>query len=151
MKIVKIGWLLIIVLLIFTSCPNKDVRNLGFDFRNNSDRDVWIYLGVVSREFGGSLYPDTAISLVRAGRPVKIGKRYGYEYRAYKGVDTLCLFIYDADTFNTCSWGEISEKYKILKRYDLSEQDFKFLKYNITYPPDDRMKDIKMYPPYESE
>jgi len=65
--------------------------------------------------------------------------------------DTLSYFLILEDTLLMYDWEEIRRDYKILKRYDLSLQDLKRLNYTIPYPPDDRMKDMKMYPPYESE
>jgi hypothetical protein len=121
----------------------------SFRFRNNSVVDVYIYLGVTEREFGGSLYPDTAISRVRVGIPFRSGQTFVYEYH-YKLKDTLCLFIFDAQVFHTYSWDEIKEGYKILKRYDLSREDIRRLNHLIVYPPDERMRDIKMYPPFHS-
>jgi hypothetical protein len=57
------------------------------------------------------------------------------------------------DTINKYSWEEIQRDYKVLRRYDLSVEDFNLLyKKNgdseILYPPDERMKYMKMYPPY---
>ena len=37
--------------------------------------------------------------------------------------------------------------YKVLQRYDISPENIKSLKYNISYPPTEAMKNIKMYPP----
>ena len=132
-----------------TACPHDHGRSFRFD--NNSDVDVYIYFGVVDRYLGGTLYPDTAISEVRCGDFFKKGASiyYHYNYEYDKGnTNVLSLFIFDADTFNTYSWDEIKNDYKILRRYDLSLQDIKNLNYIIPYPPTETMKNIKMYPPY---
>ena len=147
MKVLKFI-VLFIVLLMLSACPDYDQN---FRFYNNSTREVYIYLGAISREFGGTLYPDTAISRVRAGMLYKQGSSFFYSYDSGKEdiwVDTLSLFIFDADTFNMYSWEEIQSGYKILQRYDISPENIKALKYNLSYPPTEAMKDIKMYPPY---
>ena len=136
--------------LTFMACPYLDYQK-SFIFSNNSDRDVYIYLGVASRELGGSLYPDTAIAEVKCGEPYKKGDSRQYCYNYENDLDTLCLFIFDADTFNTYSWEEIKYGYKILQRYDISHENIKNLKFNISYPPTGAMKNMKMYPPYGSE
>jgi hypothetical protein len=63
--------------------------------------------------------------------------------------DTLSVFIFHTDTLNLYSWYEVRDGYKVLKRYDLSLQDVYDLNYEIYYPPNEKMKNIKMYPPYE--
>jgi len=124
-----------------------------FSFTNNSTRDVYIYVGVIDRKLGGTLYPDTAISRDRIGIPVKQGATRDYEYHNGKediwSNNTFCLFVFDADTFNMYDWEEIKDGYKILQRYDISYENLTTLKRKISYPPDERMKNIKMYPPYE--
>jgi len=62
--------------------------------------------------------------------------------------DTLSIFFFDKDTIERYSWEEIRSEYKILCRYDVSAQDIKRHNYTFSYPPDESMKDIKMYPPY---
>lgn len=137
------------VILMFAACP-MDYSH-SFRFSNNSDTDVYIYLGGISREYGGTLYPDTGVAEVRCGSIVRQGAEITDNYSDTKKdswKDTLCLFIFDADTFNTYSWKEIQNGYKVLKRYDLSPKDLRALERKISYPPDERMKDMKMYPPY---
>ncbi|MDR2836889.1 MAG: hypothetical protein LBV69_12010 [Bacteroidales bacterium] len=138
-------------LLILVACPKKDYKHV-FRFSNNSNVDVYIYLGVVNRDLGGTLYPDTAIAEVRCGVLFKKGESryYSYNYEYNNGyTNVLSLFIFNADTFDTYSWDEIKNDYKILRRYDLSLQDIEMSNYMISYPPAEAMKDIKMWPPYE--
>jgi len=139
---------LLFILWTFVACDYDH----GFDFENNSTRDVYIYLGIADRDLGGTLYPDTAVSRVRVGTLFKKGASRHYTYSRAKEdpwVNTLSLYIFDADTFNMYDWEEIKDGYKILQRYDISSENLKALKYKISYPPDERMKNIKMYPPYE--
>lgn len=142
--------LLVSLTFVLTACPEDVIEVESFNFYNNSDKDVCLYLGVAKRENGGSLYPDTMISEVKTmSGSVSLSKNGGYfyyMYNRYKVSDTLCLFIYDADTVNAYSWEEIKSGYKILQRYDL---DIKELDRPIYYPPTEEMKDIPMYPPYE--
>jgi len=150
MKQLRISALLLL-LLTFVACPMDYDQN--FRFSNNSTVDVYIYLGIVDRDLGGSLYPDTAIARVKCGVPFKQGESRLYSYSSAKEdvwrKNTLCLFIFDADTFNTHSWDEIKNGYKILRRYDISPENIETFKYKISYPPDERMKNMKMYPPYD--
>ena len=46
-------------------------------------------------------------------------------------------------------WNKIRDEYKVLVRYDLSQEDIYNLNAEIHYPPTDAMKGIHMYPPYE--
>ena len=145
MKVLKFT-ALICILLIFTACPENFGRS--FRFRNNSTMDVYVFFWDADRESGSYRYTDTTISYIRAGGFCESRANLRYDYHPDDKVDTFCLFIFDADTFNICSWEEIQSGYKILQRYDLSPEDIKALRDSITYPPDERMKDMKMYPPY---
>ena len=132
-------------LLLLTAC---EYHGYSYRFSNNSTVDVYMYF-----EYGVDfLYPDTAISNTSKCYFLKQGKRftyfYGYEY-VFDRKDTISMFIFDSDTFNMYSWEEIRNGYKILQRYDLSDEDFKALRHSISYPPTEAMKDVKMYPPYE--
>jgi hypothetical protein len=122
----------------------------SFTFYNNSSHDVYVHLGLVPRKLGGSLYPDTTFTDIKVGVRIKSGTKYVYDYNKVSGADTLCFFIFDADTFNQYSWDEIMSEYKILQRYDLGVtiEAMRKLKFTITYPPTEEMKDINMFPPY---
>lgn len=37
----------------------------------------------------------------------------------------------------------------IIQRYDLSLQDLQQINWTLTYPPNENMKNMKMYPPYK--
>ena len=142
MKVLKFT-VLLFVLFVFTNCDYDQ----GFYFHNDSTRDVYIYLDA----YGEILYPDTTILGYRRGVPYKKGDSFHYTYSREKGdlwIGTFSLFIFDADTFNVYSWAEIQSGYKVLQRYDISKENIKALKYTITYPPTEAMKDVKMYPPY---
>jgi len=150
MKIIKI-LVVLLIFITFTGCPMD--YSQGFRFYNNSTCAVYIDLGIISRDFGGTLYPDTAISKTKVGVLFKQGEGFFYDYSSgkeclFKKNDTLSLFIFDADTFNIYSWEEIQKGYKILQRYDISYANIKALRYNISYPPTEAMKNVKMYPPY---
>ncbi len=60
--------------------------------------------------------------------------------------DTLSIFIFHSDTVSSYPWQTIRTEYKILKRYDLSIADLERLNYKVSYPPDNRMENVKMYP-----
>ena len=57
----------------------------------------------------------------------------------------MSVFIFHTDTLNKYSWQEVRDGYKILRRYDLSLEDIKKMKWTIPYPPDESMAGMKMY------
>lgn len=63
--------------------------------------------------------------------------------------DTIRLYIFVRDTIEKYDWATIVDKYMVLHRYDLTKQDCENMNWSIPFPPDESMKDIKMYPPYE--
>ena len=62
--------------------------------------------------------------------------------------DTLMVFIFDIDVFSHFEWPFIKENYLILQRYDLSLNDLQRLNWRLFFPPSERMRNIKMWPPY---
>jgi len=48
--------------------------------------------------------------------------------------DTLSVFIFHTDTLKNNSWEDVRDHYKILKRYDLSQEDLEKMRWKIVYP-----------------
>ena len=68
-------------------------------------------------------------------------------------VDTMSIYIIDADTVALYSWDTVVKYNKVLQRYDLSLSDLEGLNiksyYSFVYfPPTEAMKHIHMWPPY---
>jgi hypothetical protein len=139
-------------ILLQPSCKDSVSETHGIYFFNNSKKDIYYFIGVADRNAGGSLYPDT---LLTDGKEVSIPlKSNSYtilRFRRYLSNDTSCLFIYSADTLDKYSWEEIKAGYNILQRYDLDVtlEGLKQLNFEVSYPPTEAMKDVKMYPPYK--
>ncbi len=98
-------------------------------------------------------YPDTAIPNeydkligVPPGESVSYDSKEKWE-EVFENLtsDTLSIFIFNGDTIATYGWDVICKDYKILKRYDLSLEDFERLNWQIAYPPTQDMN-IRIYP-----
>jgi hypothetical protein len=118
---------------------------------NNTDFDIRF-----NHSFG---YPDTTISFktsgeIKAGSHIVVASGSTIEEQITQiSSDTLSIFYFHPDTLKKYSWEEIQQNYKILRRYDLSIENFSSLKNKygvpeIPYPPTEAMKNMKMYPPY---
>ena len=144
-----------LLVFILVGCPDKGVSYLCI--KNNSHHDIVFYY------YGGEhSYPDTTFILKPSGiinpssvpcTPINRPLEY-FAQMARK--DTLSFFFFHADTLEKYSLRELQRDYNILRRYDLSSQDIIILKNErgfpeIPYPPDERMKYMKMWPPYGSE
>jgi hypothetical protein len=120
---------------------------MSFWYLNKSNEDIF----VISKEeqWGGSC-PDTILPVENInyslGDTIKSGK-VKQKIFAIPTCDTMRIFILSVDTVNKYTWEQIRLDYNILKRYDISLQDLKRM--DIYYPPSEKMKDIKMYPPYK--
>jgi hypothetical protein len=145
----------------FTACPYfsmEDDRDY-ITVYNRSDEDISFYFAFDDApDFGWFTYPDTSIMTKEVSEyhlwdAIK-GNHKRFEisplavYYRDTHTDTLCFFILSTDTIAKYDWETIRTEYKILKRYDLSYQNFIKLGYKISYPPNERMKNIKMWPPY---
>jgi hypothetical protein len=148
---------------IICSCENLVEKHYSLQIKNNSNFNICCYFYLVW-EGGdkGVIYPDTLISfyeseliyinageIFRTSRPVKSI----IDWVSSLAKDTLSIYVFNQDILNAHSWEKIQREYKILLRYDLSIEDIRLL-YNehdvpeIPYPPDEQMKNMKMYPPY---
>jgi hypothetical protein len=151
------------ILYLSWSCDNFIQKRYFLKIENKTDFDVCCYFYLVWG--GGSegvVYPDTALSF---NKSELIFIKSSSEFRTSRAVsdinewvaslpnDTISIFIFNNDTIENYSWETVQQNYKVLVRYDLSSEDVQNLynKYGITeipYPPDYRMKNMKMYPPY---
>lgn len=125
----------------------------SFEVYNYSESDI---VTILLR--GSIIYPDTSL-------PEWEGTSDFWEWNTVtaplnqdhwnfykeKNRDTLCLFILSSDTINKYGWDKVYEDYNILARYDLcvTYESLKKLKFDVSYPPTEIMKDVKMYPSYD--
>ncbi len=88
-------------------------------------------------------YPDTSIPLNNSKMfGVPPGSKTGKVFKGKKWSDvfartpkdTLSVFLFSSDTVVVYSWDEIRSGYKVLKRFDLSQQDLEAMNYTVTYP-----------------
>ena len=101
-------------------------------------------------------YPDTILPPILRGVTIKTsstvfivdGKNWKYIYNVRFSSGIMSVFILSCDTLAKYTWEQVREDYNILVRYDLRLQDLYKLDFVIVYPPNETMKDIKMYPPY---
>jgi len=152
------GTNLLIVILVWLSCTanqckRDDCHNV-IPFTNNSDKTLYVcYKDVVSSS-------DTILGL--GSSYFTVSSRDHYKVIPFS-VSTTCLvmrkrncfdifpmvmiFILDEQKMTTTSQ---SDNF-ILRRYDLTQEDLQLLNWEVSYPPDERMKNMRMYPPYGSE
>ncbi|GHT18487.1 hypothetical protein FACS189429_5100 [Bacteroidia bacterium] len=143
-------------MLIFQSCPEHEYY---WYIDNNSSDTLSVYIAFA---FCPTVYPDTVMSddmtfggYISPGTKAPVRPTLLDWKQTLKELpkDTLSVYIISTDTMWHYTWQEIKENYKVLVRYDLGVPDIEKLLDNngfptIPYPPDERMKDIKMYPPY---
>jgi len=153
----NISFLLLIV--ICNSC------RYSFDTRlqivNNSD--AIIYVGVSGegyRNYNDTAYVYINCSTAQHGDTYKFHPNTVKEFllyipweEAFEDVygNNILFYVFDATVLETVPWEQVKKEYLVLQRYDLSLQNLIDLNWTLSYPPDERMKDIKMYPPYGSE
>jgi hypothetical protein len=142
---------LFLSLLLIEGC---DPPTYTLRLRNDSDHLIDCYYS-----FGwdkqGSIYPDTLImeEMEPLTRGIQPGGRYiynssnewAYVFSRFPR-DTISIYIFHTDTVNKFSWDTIRSQYKVLKRYDLSYDDVEKMNFEIPYPPNEDMKNVKMWP-----
>ncbi len=96
-----------------------------------------------------NLYPDTSLydpnpalspetNKVLAGETSKSVLRLRGNWDGYFNnhipLDTLMIFVYDAEVLENTTWDTVKANYMVLKRYDLSLKDLESMNWTITYP-----------------
>ena len=147
----------------------EEGRHSYFKFENNSNIDItvntnntgWndntniIYVSKLGiNDYDMVVYANSTNNILRLRPPTSwegiINNRLKDDKK--KKYDTLKLFIFDyAKIMN---YNSSVRPYNVpfdsvfLQRYDLTIKDLDNIGWKLSYPPDERMKDIKMYPPY---
>lgn len=64
--------------------------------------------------------------------------------------DYLAVFVWDRDSVTVTQYKDgVTYKGPILVRYDLTLDDMFFLEWTVSFPPNERMRGIHMWPSYE--
>jgi len=130
---------------------NDDQLSRRISYYNNSGKPVYVF----EQRAYGVFYPDTILPETDQ-HLFKIDKEAHYSFGgqgyhedhffANLPNDTLSIFFFDVDTLAKYDWQTVQEEYKILVRYDFSQNDLQLLKWCIYYPPTEAMKNIKQFP-----
>ena len=146
--------------------------------QNNSDIDIFSYQAA-NNNYAPTVYPDTLLPEAysswygygdtNSDPSDTLGiippNTFGYDwclpfdyprwffdrgrFDKYFPAGYYSVFILSLDAYKEKGWDGIRNDYDILVRYDLTFDDLKALKDTIPFPPTEKMKDMKMYPPYE--
>ena len=133
-----------ILLALFTACGEGLYYCI---LCNNSDRDV----GIVVSWSGSLANIDTILPIKEKYIDILEKRECAGNIRISPDQDITHVFILDPDTVESYSWDELRAGSKYLKRYDFTWKDTDRLNNQVSYPPTDNMRDVKMYPPYGSE
>ena len=126
---------LTVIMFIFAACPESYKHFIMF--YNNAPYDVYVHQAFVPIE----LASDTIIKsqyLIRG--PVKTSERKGISFNS-PDMDYIYIYVLIENDHNT-------DECIILQRYYVTLDDIRRLD-DISYPPTEAMKNIKMYPPYD--
>jgi len=154
---------LLIILLNGCERKYKESENCHHSivFSNNSDK-------IVYAEYDNKGYPDSTY-LFNGASPLNYRwliinayeqnnkralQRYPYDGYCYESVFStykkpVMIFVYDSQALETTSFIRPYYDRIVLQRYDITLEDLRKLDWKITYPPDERMKYVKMHPPYK--
>ena len=123
---------------------NKSTQIIKIYF-NSEVNHRFVYPDTLITNFQNRVYFENYLPFSERNEIISVASwRETYKNKASQ--DTLYLFIFASDTLAKYSWEEIRKGYKVLARYDLSLEDLERLNFELSYPPDNRMQGIKMYP-----
>jgi hypothetical protein len=131
-------FIVFLCLITLSSTCKKDEEDLKLRVRNNSNSTIYMSWG--------TWYPDTSFS--RILNPIRNPQYSKIEPQSLQdnhynsptnslfneNMDTLMIFIFDANIVENKNWDTIVKNYMILKRYDLSLQDLEDMDWTVTYP-----------------
>ena len=135
----KLLLLFFITLIICVACNTNESSLVCGENKSN----ISLYFQLGSGLVCNNIYPDTLLPnkpyghVINPFEQIVIINMDANKWQAYfkGGGDTTCIFIIERDTFSKYDWKDVRENYRILK----------------VYPPSEKMKDMKMYPPYEQK
>jgi len=136
-------------------CKKAPNEKHSIKLTNSSQSSIGYYFALGGKF--GNYYSDTIppASNDYIGKDLGSNKTFYYYFggsqeNLFTGLpkDTLSVYVFSSDTLSKYPWAEVRNKYKVLKRYDLSLYDLNKLDWTITYPPSTEMKDVKMFPVY---
>jgi len=129
-KIIQI----LIVFIVLLGCEHFADKQYGIRIRNHSNYSISVY--------GDYILPDTMLTpnypnirVFKQGESnqllaTEVGDP---ELERFKN-EKLTIFIFSTDTLNKYSWNEVVEGYKVLKRYEINQQDLIDMGGAVTYP-----------------
>lgn len=157
MKTIK-AIILTSIIFLLSSCVMDPIYSCYFV--NKSNRSVYSFFNYYS------LYPDTLMPQTppmdlnypnKEGDTSKLWQDMCGIWDVFDTgngvVDTMSIYIIDADTVALYSWDTAVKYNKVLQRYDLSLSDLEGLNIKnycsfVYFPPTEDMKHIHMWPPY---
>jgi hypothetical protein len=145
--------MLLIPVLMGGSCENDDENcHDRIEFLNKTSRTLYVKKeesAILSR-YNGYPYSDSYKTLPNENNNTAFFNVFSGRSDCYENTlkDTLYVFIFEEDVLANHPWADVVDKNLILQRYDLSLQDLQQLNWQISYPPSELMKDMKMYPPF---
>ena len=156
---------LVFVLIIFVSC-NKILpgEHTSLSFENNSSEFVYVSSCLLNEEL--SSYHGNTISLGYPRESCEVppssinhnaapiygpGVAYSYEYVFSRNKSAEKCLVYVAPFYSSKEIGSQEPLYNYkLVCYELTFEDLVSLDFHLYYPPNEKMKNVKMEPPYES-
>lgn len=139
----------------FKCYHESDTRHCFINFANLTEKTV-----MITQEYN---YPDTDYNYYRTIDCYRVnsgemlpGASGGLCYNDYESFftnrkykpnnDTLMIFVFDAEKVDA----DVSPQEAVIARYDVSLEDLQRNKWLLSYPPNENMAAIKMWPPYSS-
>ena len=145
--------MLLIPILMGSSCGNddKDCHD-RMVFLNKTSSTLYVKKeeSIILSRYNGYPYSDWYKALPNEKNNTALFNVFSGRSDCYENTlkDTLYIFIFEEDVLANHSWADVVDKKLILQRYDLSLKDLQQLNWQISYPPSEQMKDMKMYPPF---
>jgi hypothetical protein len=131
----------ILFALFLISCDWNPYNHYSIKIKNNSNSVVYsIYKPV--------LYPHSKEQIKVESKQINdlfCGDQLGWEEYIRKiSSDTLVIYFSYSEFIDNDT---VNNNYE--QEYDLTLEDLNSLKWTVSYPPDEKMKNMKMYPPYK--
>ena len=131
------------------------ISDYGIFMRNDTNTNIVVW-GTYDQTMGTRLPDEKSVTeLVVPSKnlsvsPYEFIMGQGYDWtKSLSATDTIRVFVFDSEKYKETDWSTIRDQYLFLLRYDLTKAELDALGWRIAYPPTTKMKDIKMWPPYE--
>ena len=130
---------------LISSC---DYESRMITIYNDAEQDIIYYIPNVGEGLTSDFNRYNLPTVIEAHDSIDIITRFSTK-QMFQQCYPLSVYLFDPIIVNEYGWETVMRDEMILVQYELLENDARRLDCRVSYPPNEEMKNVLMYPPYE--